>query len=140
MGAAVFDALRLVVLVDPETGEEYRPSEEVEAIGINSAESSDSPEEYCNLRAQLHFGCRDWLKAGGTLPGDDRLQAELVAPVSSLDARNRLKVESKDDLRKRLKRSPDRADALQLAVYEPVPAPRFERPRIVGRKPDPIFG
>jgi phage terminase large subunit len=74
---------------------------------------------YSLLRDQLWFALRDWLKESGQLPPDALLEGELVAPLYSFDSQGRAKVESKDDLKKRLGRSPDRADALCLGIYEP---------------------
>jgi hypothetical protein len=91
LGAGVFD-----ILVR---------SEELEAIAVNSGESAMDPEHFSNLRAQLCFGVKDWLKEGGSIPEDSKLLAELVAPMFSFDTRNRLKVEPKIEIKKRLGRS-----------------------------------
>lgn len=96
-------------------------SKEVTVVEVNAAERSDVPDDYTNLRTQLHFAVADWLKDGGELPDDKKLEAELLAPTYGFDARGRRKLESKDDIKKRLKRSPDRADALALAVYRRKP-------------------
>ena len=88
------------------------------AVAVNTGERATEPDDYVNLRAELHFGFKKWLREGGAIPDDARLQSELVAPKYSSDARNRLKVESKDELRKRLRRSPDRADAAMLSLVE----------------------
>jgi hypothetical protein len=47
----------------------------------------------------------------------------MVAPKYRTDARGRIQVESKDDLRKRLpgNRSPDACDAWLLSLYAPPP-------------------
>jgi hypothetical protein len=50
---------------------------------------------------------------------DDTTVAQLIAPTYSRDSAGRIKVEPKADTRKRLKRSPDDADALLLAFYVP---------------------
>lgn len=94
-------------------------SEEIEVIPVNVAERARLPNEFPLLRDQLWFALRDWLKAGGAIPEDSKLAAELTAPKFEFDMLQRRKVESKDHLRKRLKRSPDRADALALCVWEP---------------------
>lgn len=91
--------------------------EGISVFDVNSSEKSDDPEKYVNVRSQLHFAVRDWLKDGGELPEDPKLEAELLTPTYSYDARNRMKVESKDEIKKRLKRSPDRSDALALSIY-----------------------
>lgn len=90
---------------------------DVIVVEVNASEAADDPEQYTNRRAQLHFGVAQWLKDGGELPDDRKLEAELLAPTYSFDARGRRKVESKDEIKKRLKRSPDRADAAALAIH-----------------------
>ena len=103
----------------------------VAAVPVNVAErptsvpDPDDPEArpaYANLRAQIAFAVSDWMREGGVVEPDERLEEELLAPTFSLDGQNRLKVESKKEVKKRLKRSPDAADGLQLAVYEGTPA------------------
>ena len=89
---------------------------EVVVVEVNASERADAPDEYVNRRAQLHFAVADWLKDGGELPADRKLEAELLTPTYSLDSRGRRKIESKDEIKKRLKRSPDRADAVALAI------------------------
>jgi hypothetical protein len=54
------------------------------------------------------------------LPPDQELLADLCAPVWTLRS-NGIQVESKQDLLKRLDRSPDRADAVILATMGEVP-------------------
>ena len=46
------------------------------------------------------------------IPDDDELLAELTAPTWEIGIDNKIQVESKDDLRERLGRSTDRADAV----------------------------
>jgi len=93
-------------------------SDEVVANAVNVAEKATA-EGYHSLRDQLWGSTRDWLKGGGAIPDDARLQAELVSPVYAFDAQGRMQVESKQAMKKRLNRSPDRADALALAIYQP---------------------
>lgn len=96
-------------------------SPEVAASAVNVSEKATA-EGYHSLRDQLWGATRDWLKGGGSIPDDARLQAELVSPTYAFDAQGRMKVESKADMKKRLGRSPDRADALALAVHRPAPS------------------
>lgn len=120
VGASVYDALARRTDCD--------------ALAVNTATAASKPNDYINLRAELHFILKAWLRDGGLLPDDGRLQSELVAPKYSVDARNRIKVESKDEIRARLRRSPDRADAVMLSlVTPPAPAPPPPpRPRLAG--------
>lgn len=92
---------------------------EIELCPVNVGRAAVAANDYVLLRDQVWFACADWLKAGGTFEPDPKLEAELVAPVYSFDVRSRMRVESKDDIKKKLGRSPDRADALGLAVFSP---------------------
>jgi phage terminase large subunit len=93
-------------------------SEELEVRGVNVAETATA-EGYHRMRDQLWFAIAAWLREGGALEDDARLLSELVAPTYGFDAQGRAQVETKDDIKQRLGRSPDRADALALAIYEP---------------------
>lgn len=88
---------------------------------VNTSVPADDEfaEDYGNLRAQLAFGVRTWLEKGGALEPDQELKRELVAAEYSFDGKGRIVVEPKKAIKKKLGRSPDRADALALAVYEP---------------------
>jgi hypothetical protein len=94
-------------------------SKDIELVGINVSERSSEPEQYNNLRAELWFKLGDWLKDDGAIPNDGRLQAELTAPLYSLDQKGRVKIEDKPSIKKKLGRSPDIAEALMCAVYTP---------------------
>ena len=52
-----------------------------------------------------------------SLPDDDDLRADLSALRYQFNADGRIQIESKDECRKRLGRSPDRADAVALAHW-----------------------
>lgn len=110
-GSGVVDVLRA-------WNDEGELGEHVEIIDVNAA-SAATDEQFRLLRDQLWWGIREWLRDGGALPPDDARDAELTAPKYGCDPRGRIKVESKDELRKRLPsgRSPDRADALALSIY-----------------------
>ncbi len=116
VGASCFDALVR------EKDEQGQPA--VIAVAINVAENATAqpgPWEpgYHRLRDQLWFSLRTWLSEGGVLPPDPKLEAQLSAITYRFDEQGRYLVESKDDLKERLGRSPDEADALCLAVYRP---------------------
>lgn len=96
-----------------------RRDERCDVVECHFAEASDDPDEYPNLRSQIWFAIADYLAEGGALPDDDELAGELVAPIYTFDARGRRVVEEKADIKKRLGRSPDRGDAVALAIYSP---------------------
>lgn len=104
-------------------------------VEVNSAENATTKEHH-RLRDQLWFGVTDWLKEGGELPPDDKLARDLVAPTYSFDPQSRYLVEPKRETKARLGNSPDRADAVALAIFQgdtmtvlvprvPRPTPRF---------------
>ncbi len=79
-------------------------------------------DRYANRRAEMWDELRQWLEntGGVQLPKDEALQAELCAVRKKYDSRGRLQLEEKAELKKRLGRSPDVADALALTFAEPV--------------------
>lgn len=115
-----------------------RHADQVQVVGVDVGSSPTSQPAlgpgYSLLRDQLWFGVAEWLDGGGELtavPDVAKLEAELVAPEYDFDARGRYKVEPKAKTKERLGRSPDRADALCLAVYE---APTSEMPTGQGKR------
>ena len=94
--------------------------------GINVAEAAPGTDKsgrmrFFNLRAQLWWHMRELLDpeadTGIALPPDKRLTAELCAPRWELVS-GKVKVESRDDIIKRVGRSPDRATAVILAAID----------------------
>lgn len=103
VGASVYDHLK------------HEP--EVQAVGVNVSELPNDTKRYAKKRDELWFAGQSFLREGGAIPAADlELHGELVAAGYTFDARGRYVVESKDDMKKRLKRSPNRADAFNLAV------------------------
>ena len=81
---------------------------------------------FVNRRSEMWYGLREWLKAGGCLPGHGehagRLKAELSTPLYWYDAAGKIVLEPKDKIKERLGASPDIADALALTFAAPVDA------------------
>ena len=100
MGAGVADRLR-------ELGFNVRD--------VNVAEASPMNPQAARLRDELWLSLRDWLNARACrLPSDDALKLEISTPQFSYLSNGKYKIEGKDEMKKRLKRSPDLADALCL--------------------------
>ncbi len=80
--------------------------------------------EFLNMRAYLYWAIRDWLnpdsKNNACLPVDDELMQELTETKWKFNSSGRIQLEDKEELKKRIKRSPDKADALANTFY-PVP-------------------
>lgn len=79
-------------------------------------------DRYYNRRAEMWDELRKWLQSAPPvkIPADENLCAELAAVNKKYDSRGRLQLEEKAEIKKRLGRSPDTADALALTFAEPV--------------------
>ncbi len=77
--------------------------------------------EFANMRAYLFWAIRDWLnpanKMDAALPPIDELVEELTEIKYKFQSSGKIIVEPKDDIKKRLGRSPDYADALANTFY-----------------------
>lgn len=84
-------------------------------VGVNVAEEASVDELYMRLRDELWFRARKWLeKKDCKLCDDETLIAELTLPKYAFTSTGKMKVESKDELKKRYPQSPDVADAFCL--------------------------
>ena len=90
-------------------------------IGVNSGARSGRADQYSNLKAEMWDKMRQWLSEGAVIPDREDLKKDLLATAYSFDAGGRLKIESKDELKKRVSFSTDLADALALTFAQPVP-------------------
>ena len=91
--------------------------------------------KYRNRRAEIYWEFRQALDPKGgsrvCLPPDGQLLADLCAPRYKIGEGNVIQIESKDDLKKRLGRSPDKGDAV---VYAAIDSPlHFAPPASAGR-------
>lgn len=85
--------------------------------GVNVAESSTEPEKFMNLRAQIYWALRENITAL-SLPDNSNLVADLSdIRYKFSSAGGKIQIESKEDMKKRSKRSPDYADSLVIAYY-----------------------
>jgi hypothetical protein len=109
IGAGVLDRLR-------EQG--------AKAVGFNASSGTkrrDASNElgYINLRAAAHWSLREQLDLSTDpdvcLPPDDQLLGDLTAPKWRIMSGGKIQVESKDDIRKRIGRSPDDGDAVVMS-------------------------
>lgn len=78
-----------------------------DADGVVFSEKPQNP-RFLNLRAEMWFSMANWIKGGGAIWKSESLIAELCAPTYDNDnASNKLKLESKADIKNRLGMSPD---------------------------------
>jgi hypothetical protein len=100
-------------------------------VPVRASDSATrEPNKWDRQRDALWGNLERWLRPieengdGGAIPEDTKLEAELHAPMWIEGPKGRTKVTSKRELRKTLKRSPDRADAVALAVWVSRPGER----------------
>lgn len=89
----------------------------IHASAKSRAKSKELRLRFVNVRAQYHFRLREalmdtWL----AIPRGIQLQADLCAPRWKTTARG-LMVESKEDIKKRIHRSPDQGEAIMLCHH-----------------------
>lgn len=82
---------------------------------VNVSEASAMNPQAAKLRDELWLAVKDWLNARACrIPKLDELRQELVAPTYTFTSNGKIKVEGKQDMKRRGMRSPDTADALCL--------------------------
>jgi len=92
-------------------------------MGLIVSERADDPQHYTDRRSEMWFNARDLARCGcidvSRLSGDvlTRLRFQLLAPSYQVLV-GRTRVESKKDFKKRLRRSPDDADAFVISHYK----------------------
>ena len=112
-----------VVSLLKEWGKENRHDADI--IAVNVAERAYENEKFANQRAEMWWNLRTLLQPspdGGqdvTLAVDRKVIAQLTAPTYRANSSGRIQIEAKADMKRRGVSSPDRAEALLLALFEP---------------------
>lgn len=92
------------------------------AIGVQfgaGAEATNN-KKFANKRAEMWSSMRDWLRTlVVAIPNDPELKTELETPLFGHDRYDRLLIEKKEDIKKRIG-SPDVADSVALTFAENV--------------------
>lgn len=105
-------------------------------VDVNSSIQLNDGENY-NLRARMARDVRDWLKAEASIPNDPDLKAAITCFKYKFKG-GTLLCEAKEDVKKRLGRSPDEYDSLALTfavptmAEEPPPKVRPYEPAVPG--------
>jgi phage terminase large subunit len=83
---------------------------------VNVGESPADKEQFVNLKAELYWGLRMRAKSGDLAGLDDETSISQLASIRwKPNSRGQTEIESKEAMRKRGVRSPDRAEAIMLA-------------------------
>lgn len=93
---------------------------------INAGESPTSlenKEKFYNLRAEMFWNLREQFKPENgksfiSIPDDGSLIQELTEIRYKYSSERKIRIEDKEDMKKRIGRSPDKADALALAFFD----------------------
>jgi hypothetical protein len=89
-------------------------------IEVGSGNKALDDGKYANLRAEMWFKMAAWLKDRGQIPNRLDLDNDLTGATYKFDHRNRMLLESKEEIKKRGLPSPDLADALALTFAQPI--------------------
>lgn len=96
------------------------PDEKTKAkiTGVNVGETARDPARFFNIRAEIYWRVREWIKQGGRLSYDTGwLQLAKIKYTATTGGK--LQIMSKKDMRALNIVSPDKADALALTFYDP---------------------
>ena len=88
---------------------------------VHFSSASSRQDRFLNIRAEMYWTLRERFRTGVIAidPRDTRLAGELsVIRLKANSVRGLIQIEEKDEIRRRLGRSPDRADALALASMQ----------------------
>jgi phage terminase large subunit len=100
--------------------------------GVNVSESPAFGDKFMRLRDELWWNAREWFRAlDCKIPDDGALLAELTLPTYNFTSSGKLKVEGKDEIKKRtaktassMGKSPDLADAFCLTFGSGIMVPK----------------
>ena len=98
-------------------------------VAVNGGEKATNPNRYVNKRCEMWGEMRDWFESDAPvqIPDTDSLHADLTGPKYSYDSNTRLKLEKKEDMKKRGLLSPDEGDALAMTFALPVHDPKRDQ-------------
>jgi phage terminase large subunit len=89
-------------------------------IGVQFGSKATDPIKYFNKRAEMWGRTRDAMRAGLQLPDIRELKYDLLGPLYFFSPSEQIKIERKEEMKKRGLASPDYADALCLTYAETV--------------------
>ena len=114
----------------------------LEIVAMDGSRSSVATDRsgklrFANLRAEWHWKLREDLDpnlgSNLALPPDRELKADLCAPRWKMTSKG-IQVELKDDIKSRIKRSPDKGESLLYAHAQTDAGIRFAVPFVTGRQ------
>jgi hypothetical protein len=95
---------------------------------IHGGARARDPERFSNRKAEIYWGFRERLIANDlALPDDLELRAQLTSCTYKIKSTGQIEITSKDEMKKKGLKSPDRAEALIYAFAPSPPEPRIWR-------------
>jgi hypothetical protein len=105
VGAGVVDRLRML---------------NYEIIEVNAGVKASDEDTYFNKRAEMWDRVRIWLRDGADIPDDAELRQALIGIEYSFDGKELMRMERKQDMKRRGLESPDEGDAICLTFAEEI--------------------
>ncbi len=135
--APFIDALKPDAIMVDVVGVGASPADQLKLMGyeiieVNGGLAALDDQKFFNRRTEMYDKARSWMKAGGMIPPDETLMADLGAIEYGFDGKTRLQLERKEDMKERLGRSPDDADCLSMCFFQHV-APKMPRGTLAQR-------
>lgn len=106
-------------------------------IGVGFGHKASDEKRFANKTAEMGFRFRQWIIDGGALHDEQRLENEITSRDFWHDDKDRLVLERKKDIKKRIGVSPDWADQHYLLFAQEVPkrnAPRGQLDAAIGAR------
>lgn len=139
IGWALAGRLAELSSVSNPAGTEHTHSAEVVTVNFGAGPPEAFKTKFLNMRAYVYWQVgreNSRLQLWDLTTLDDDVIAELTTPeYEILDSHGKIKIQRKDEVKKILGESPDRADALLLAFYESSGAAEIIQPSDTSRLP-----
>jgi hypothetical protein len=94
-------------------------------VPVNVAERAKDSQKFRNIRAELWWNGRALMqpsqdgKQDLALDTERKVMSQLAGPTFKADSAGRIQIETKVEMKRRGVSSPDQAEAVLLAIYEP---------------------
>lgn len=87
---------------------------------VGFGENAQDAKHYKDRTSEMSARALEWLQTGGVIPDHEDLEEDLTSREYYHDAKDRLQMETKKDMKKRIGRSPDDMDAFLLTFASSV--------------------